>query len=217
MGLRENLYALMYDNDLNQDGFARKLGVSQVTVSNWVNEKKSLRSNNLMRICDIFGVTPNDILSDDGYATRSKLPKNALIPTPSSVLVPVIGTAHMGDFDLNEECDFEVEVPESVMKAHPRAFLVHGFGSCLNKRFPEDALLLIDPEMTPQNNEAVCLEDENHETLIRVFAKGQTTLMLSPDSYSDTYEDIISEPDSPSIVLKGVVVWYQAREDVRRR
>lgn len=36
-----------------------------------------------------------------------------------------------------------------------------------------------------------------------------------PDSHTGEYEDIIVKPDDPPVVIKGVVVWYQAEKDVR--
>ena len=219
MGVRKNLLALMYAHELNQEGLARKIGVSQAAVSRWMAEDMGISNANLKKICELFGVSPNDILSDDGYAVKmgeSGKPNGAVSPIASGAMVPVLGTAHMESFEDIEDTGFEAEVPSNVVKSHPRAFLIHGFGPCMNKRFPEDALLLIDPDMEPRNGDAVLVEDEDHRALVRVFTRGSSTLMLSPDSWSEDIRDIVGSPDDPPVRLVGVVVWYQAREDVRR-
>lgn len=138
------------------------------------------------------------------------------LEAPSSALVPVLATAHMGTFEDEESCDYQAEVPVSVVEAHQGCFLIRGFGPCMNRRFPEDALLLIDPHMTPRNGDAVLVEDEDHRALVRVWTRGSSTLMLSPDSYSDDIPDIVASPDAQAVRLVGVVVWYQATRDVRR-
>lgn len=45
--------------------------------------------------------------------------------------------------------------------------------------------------------------------------RGSSTLMLTADSFSD-YDDIIVTPDDPPVRTVGVVVWYQAGEDIER-
>lgn len=216
MGVRKNLLALMFDHELNQDGLARKVGVSQAAVSRWLAEDMGISNSNLKKLCEIFGISPNDILAEDGYALKmgEKLPHGSLSPVGTGVLVPVLGTAHMEGFEDIEDTDYMVEVPSSVMDRHPGSFLVHGFGPCMNKRFPEDALLLIDPSIEPRNGDAVLVEDEDHRALVRVYARGSSTLLLSPDSWSDEIPDIVGSPEDPPVRLVGTVVWYQAREDV---
>ena len=39
--------------------------------------------------------------------------------------------------------------------------------------------------------------------------------MLSSDSHSGDFEDIIVGADDAPVMLKGVVVWYQAEKAVR--
>ena len=108
------------------------------------------------------------------------------------------------------------EVPSGVMAAHPGAFLIHGHGPCMNRRYPEDAYLLVDPRMEPRTGDAVLVQDDDGRGLVRVYARGTSSLMLSPDSWSEAIEDIVGSPDDPPVRVVGVVVWYQAARDVRR-
>lgn len=121
-------------------------------------------------------------------------------------------TAHMGEEELPEELEGEAEVPAGVAERHPRAYAVHGFGSCMNRRYPEDALLLIDPDRTPRNGEAV-LADVGGMRLVRCYHRGASTLMLSPDS-TEPWEDVVVGPQDEPVRILGVVVWYQALRDV---
>lgn len=189
---------------LTQQELADMLGYTREAVTMWENGRAKPRMDMATRLSQIFGVTLADLMGDGE-------------PIPSSTLVPVLATAHMGHFEEEGECDFMAEVPASVVEAHPSSFLVHGFGPCMNRRFPEDALLLVDPSMEPRSVEAVLVEDEDHRALVRTYMRGSSTVMLSPDSWSEDIPDIIGTPDSPAVRLVGVVVWYQAARDVRHQ
>ena len=134
---------------------------------------------------------------------------------PSSVLVPLLGTTHMGEFSDEDECDRMVEVPASVVEAHPGGFCVHADGECMNNRYPSDSVLFIDPHMQPFDGCAVLAETEQYQSIVRKYSKGSTALMLSPDSHSDAFDDIIVRAGDAPVKLKGVVVWYQAEKDLR--
>lgn len=210
MSFATKFAALRSASGMTQDEVAKKL-VPEMTpqvVSKW--EKGSIpRLPVIKQLAAMFGVTVSDLMDDER-------PIGSILPTSSGTMVPVLGTAHMESFEDIEDTGFEAEVPSHVVKSHPRAFLIHGFGPCMNKRFPEDALLLVDPDMEPRNGDAVLVEDEDHRALVRVFTRGSSTLMLSPDSWSEDINDIVGSPEDPPVRLVGVVVWYQAREDLCR-
>ena len=121
----------------------------------------------------------------------------------------------MGGFEDEGECERTVEVPASVADAHPGCYAVHAEGSCMDNRYPSDSVLLIDANMQPFDGCAVLAETVDYESVVRVYRQGSRTLMLSPDSHTGDYEDIVVKPEDPPVVIKGVVVWYQAERDVR--
>lgn len=199
-------------NGLTQEDIATRLDPPYTTqaISRWENVGAVPHASILRQLADMFGVSVGELL-DEGA-----VPAGAVSPVASGVMVPVLGTAHMEGFEAIEDVDDRVEVPSNVMAAHPGAFAIHGFGPCMNRRFPEDAYLLVDPHMEPRSGDAVLVQDDDARGLVRVWARGTSTLMLSPDSYSEEIEDIVGSPDDPPVRLVGVVVWYQAARDVRR-
>lgn len=207
MGIGENIRRLRRAAGLSQEELAERLDppYTRPAVTAWESGRAKPRMDTLVQIAAVFGVDPSDLMG--GRAD----------PVASSAMVPVLATAHMGHFEEEVACDFMAEVPASVVDAHPGSFLVHGFGPCMNRRFPEDALLLVDPSMEPRSGEAVLVEDEDHRALVRTYMRGSSTVMLSPDSFSEDIPDIIGTPDSPAVRLVGVVVWYQAARDVRHQ
>lgn len=190
---------------LTQLEVARKLDVSPAAVGAWENNRSRPRLDKLENLAELLGTTAYELLNGN----------EPMQVRPSSVLVPLLGTTHMGEFADEDDCDRMVEVPANVVEAHPGGFCVHADGECMNNRYPSDSVLFIDPHMQPFDGCAVLAETEQYQSIVRKYSKGSTSLMLSPDSHSDSFEDIIVRADDAPVKLKGVVVWYQAEKDLR--
>ena len=218
----KNIRALRTSREMTQKQLAEKLGIQEQTIIKWEGGsiEKPRQRGIIDSIKEQFGVSEQDLFGfADGYYAKlhglTDAPAGAIAPVASGVLVPLLGTTHMGDFEDEGECERTVEVPASVADAHPGCYAVHAEGSCMDNRYPPDAVLLIDADMQPFDGCAVLAETVDYESVVRVYRQGSRTLMLSPDSHTGDYEDIIVKPDDPPVVIKGVVVWYQAEKDVR--
>lgn len=190
---------------LTQLEVARKLDVSPAAVGAWENNRSRPRLDKLEKLADLLGTTAYELLNGN----------EPMQARPSSVLVPLLGSTHMGEFADEDECDRMVEVPANVVEAHPGGFCVHADGECMNNRYPSDSVLFVDPHMQPFDGCAVLAETDQYQSIVRKYSKGSTALMLSPDSHSEAFDDIIVRADDAPVRLKGVVVWYQAEKDVR--
>lgn len=215
-----NLTAFLDSRDLTQESFGRMIGKSQGAVSQWLAGNREPASTTLNKICEVFGLERDDFISERAgfYAKLHGLtdaPAGAIAAKPSSALVPLLGTTHMGEFEDEGECDRMVEVPASVAEAHPGGFCVRADGECMNNRYPSDSVLFVDPNMQPFDGCAVLAETQDYQSIVRKYSRGASALMLSPDSHGCEFEDIIVRADDAPIMLKGVVVWYQAEKDVR--
>lgn len=190
---------------LTQLEVARKLDVSPAAVGAWENNRSRPRLDKLEKLAELLGTTAYELLNGN----------EPMQARPSSVLVPLLGSTHMGEFADEDECDRMVEVPANVVEAHPGGFCVHADGECMNNRYPSDSVLFVDPHMQPFDGCAVLAETDQYQSIVRKYSKGSTSLMLSPDSHSSSFEDIIVRSDDAPVKLKGVVVWYQAEKDLR--
>lgn len=217
MGVAENIDALLVKYDITQESLARVAGISQAAVSGWRHGKKPSNSS-LHKICDYFGLEPNDILSDRyGLAAVEHGRHSQRLPVVSAdrVTVPLmtLGRVHAGTATDEEEVSVEVEVPAGVHERHPRAFALLVEGGCMNRVIPDGAHVLVDPDREPANGSIAVVEDESHRAIMRRWYRGASKLMLVPDSFGD-YEDIVlSEEDGPVRVL-GTVVWYQSASEM---
>lgn len=219
MTIAENLIVLMANKDINQETLARVAGVSTSAVSRWMNGGQ-IRSSNLAKICQAFDLTPDDILSsDNGLASKGAFSKiKAHVPThgntPAYVPVKSIGRVHAGEPTTPLETDIKTEIPVTVAKRHPQAFVLAVDGTCMDKLVPEGCHVVVDPSLEPANNSVVVCELPDGDVVMRHWIKGNNHLFLTADSFED-YDDIILNPDDGAVKVIGTVVWFQSAKELR--
>uniref|UniRef100_UPI00359C52C9 helix-turn-helix domain-containing protein n=1 Tax=Collinsella aerofaciens TaxID=74426 RepID=UPI00359C52C9 len=206
MEFGEKLRSLRTKAGLTQLDIAEKLDVSAAAIGAWENGRAKPRLTKLGQLAELLGTSAADLMGED--AAEAAI-------SGTSRMVPLLGFAHMG-----EPCDEgnladEVEVPASIADAHPRGFMVHAQGGCMDNRFPNDALLLVDPDMEPVNGQPVLAETADYGAVVRNYTRGRSTVMLTADSHSGEYDDILAGPGDEPVVCKGRVVWYMGDRDER--
>ncbi len=206
MDLGKKIRAHRDELGLTQAELADKLGLTYSSVSQWESGRATPRTPILRQLAELFDTTVAELMGED--ATETAI-------SGTSRMVPLLGFAHMG-----EPCDEgnladEVEVPVSIADAHPRGFMVHAQGGCMDNRFPHDALLLVDPDMEPVNGQPVLAETADYGAVVRNYTRGRSTVMLTADSHSGEYDDILAGPGDEPVVCKGRVVWYMGERDER--
>lgn len=206
MEFGDKLRSLRIKAGLTQLDIAEKLDVSAAAIGAWENGRAKPRLTKLGQLAELLGTSAADLMGED--AAEAAI-------SGTSRMVPLLGFAHMG-----EPCDEgnladEVEVPASIADAHPRGFMVHAQGGCMDNRFPHDALLLVDPDMEPVNGQPVLAETADYGAVVRNYTRGRSTVMLTADSHSGEYDDILAGPGDEPVVCKGRVVWYMGERDER--
>lgn len=206
MDFAQKLRQMREKAGLTQGDLADKLDISRPAVSSWESGKIRPRLNKLQQLADLFDTTVADLMGED--ATETAI-------SGTSRMVPLLGFAHMGEPCDEGDLADEVEVPASIADAHPRGFMVHAQGGCMDNRFPHDALLLVDPDMEPVNGQPVLAETSDYGAVVRNYTRGRSTVMLTADSHSGEYDDILAGPGDEPVVCKGRVVWYMGERDER--
>ena len=191
---------------LTQAELASRLGLTYSSVSQWESGRAVPRTPVIRQLADLFDTTVSELMGEEADTSAIK---------GTSRMVPLLGYAHMGDFEDEGDLADEVEVPASIAEAHPRGFMVHAQGGCMDNRFPHDALLLVDPDMEPVNGQPVLAETEDHGAVVRLYTRGTSTVMLTADSHSGSYDDIVAGPGDSTVTCKGRVVWYMGERDAR--
>lgn len=206
MEFGDKLRSLRTKAGLTQLDIAEKLDVSAAAIGAWENGRSKPRLTKLGQLAELLGTSAADLMGED--AAEAAI-------SGTSRMVPLLGFAHMGEPCDEGDLADEVEVPASIADAHPRGFMVHAQGGCMDNRFPHDALLLVDPDMEPVNGQPVLAETADYGAVVRNYTRGRSTVMLTADSHSGEYDDILAGPGDEPVVCKGRVVWYMGERDER--
>lgn len=215
MSIAENIRRIRDASGMTQEEFGKIAGVSSMAVSQWENGRAVPRMGAVQKLADHFSISKGEIINEEDDLSRITLPPNAIPVRGTSAMVPVrvVGSTHAGERMDELESDYDVEFPEGVVTRHPGCFALKVEGDCMNRRYPDGCMVLVDPHMEPSNGQAVVAEFEDNRSLLRVYMRGSSTLMLTADSFSD-YEDIIITQDDPPVRTVGVVVWFQSSDEL---
>lgn len=99
MGFGETLRRLREDAGMTQEDVANRLGISGQAVGAWENGRARPRLSKLNELARLLGVDASDLV-DMWEGIRG-----------TSVMVPLVATAHMGAEELPEDLEGEAEVP----------------------------------------------------------------------------------------------------------
>lgn len=222
MGAGANIRALRDKHGLTQFELAEKLNVTKETVSRWETGKMAVRDRHIAKMMELFGIEREDItsttygLAAKEHGTAPALPDGALLPVeaPRRAYAPLLGRVHAGDAQEPEVLDDRVPVPYEVLQNHKRAYFLEVEGDCMSRVYPEGCRVLIDPDRTPQSGSIAVVSIDGADYIMRRLLVGAQTLVLSPESYSDAWEDIVIKADEHTVEMVGTVVWYQPAKEM---
>lgn len=189
---------------LTQQDIAETLDLSSSAVGAWENGRARPRLDKMTQLAEMLHVRVSDLMGE--------MP----IEGAPTGLVPLLGTTHMGKAEDDTYPEAYVRVPQEVIDRHPGCFAVHAEGGCMDKRYPHDCVVVLDPEMEPRVGDAVLARFQDGRSVLRSYMPGSTMLMLSPDSWSGEWDDIVVRADDEPVELGGVAVWYMAERDLER-
>jgi repressor LexA len=128
---------------------------------------------------------------------------------------PLLGRVHAGDAQEPDILDERIPLPAEVYDAHPSSYFLQVEGNCMSRVYPEGCHILIDPEQEPQNGSIAVVSIDGADYVMRRLYRGATTLVLSPDSWDDGFEDIvIKDTDEHTVEFHGTVVWFQSSKEM---
>ena len=209
----DNIRRIRQWKDLRQEEFGKIADVSSMAVSQWENDRAIPRMGAVQRIADHFGISKSEIIDDENTSTY---PPGAIIPTPPrKAYAPLLGRVHAGDAQMPEILKDNVALPYEVWDRHRDGYFLQVEGNCMSKVYPEGCYIFVDRRMEPQNGSIAVVSIDGSDYVMRRLYRGATTMILSPDSWDDEYEDIvITGEDDRMVRFEGVVVWFQASKEM---
>ena len=218
VGFSANIERLMDTRGLTQEDVAKAAKVTPAAVTGW-RRGSVPRAKALKNLCDAFGVSRDDLLSEDhGLANAGEEERDGAPGAKVPLVSKTEGASHVRG---------RISVPEEVVLKHPHAYAMVARDEGMNRQIPTGSHVLIDPDLvSPPNGSIVALKvldylemqklntllGSHDEILLRAWYKGASNLMLSPCCYDRALEDIILGIDdiSTAIDVLGTVVWFQA-------
>ena len=212
MGVSENINRLRKQAGMTQAELAEKLDVARSTITQWETGWSSPRMRMVQKLADVFGVTSADMLSETGLP----VPSSAKFPAePRPAYAPLLGRVHASDACEPDVVDYRVPIPYEVRKSHPEGYFLEVEGNCMSRVYPEDCHIYIDPRQPPQNGSVAVVSIDGADYVMRRLYNTGRTVVLSPDSWDDDYEDIvITGDDDRTVEYVGTVVWFQPSEEM---
>ena len=66
MIISERIFKILKDKNMSQNAFAKKVGLSGSTISDWKTKKTNPSADKIMSICEVLEVTPEQLLTGKG-------------------------------------------------------------------------------------------------------------------------------------------------------
>lgn len=224
MGVRENIIKLRKLYDLTQDELAKIACVTRGAVSQWEGGFSEPRMGAVERMADYFGIYKSNIIEEGGMdrvdpTTRKAspaIPSNSIKAKPCKTAhAPLLGRVHAGEAQTPDILNERVPLPMDVYNNHHGCYFLQVEGNCMSKVYPEGCYILIDPHRQPTNGSIAVVSIDGADYVMRRLYRGANTLVLSPDSWDDSYEDIvIMDGDGHTVEFHGVVVWFQSASEM---
>lgn len=223
MSIATNIKRLREIFDLTQADLAEVAGVTKNAVSQWENGRAEPRMGAIERMAACYGITKSHIIEDGGMdlidpVTRKprNMPDGAMLPSDARpAYAPLLGRVHAGDACEPDVIDDRIPIPYEVREAHPRGYFLEVEGNCMSRVYPEGCHIYIDPAQQPVNGSVAVVSIDGADYVMRRLYNTGRTVVLSPDSWDDCYEDIvITVEDERTVEYVGTVVWFQPSEEM---
>ena len=211
MGISQNIKRLRKQAGMTQVELAEKLDVARSTITQWETGWSSPRMGMVQKLAGVFGGTSAEMLAEP-----TDLPDGAMLPSDARpAYAPLLGRVHAGDACEPDVIDDRIPIPYEVREAHPRGYFLEVEGGCMSRVYPEGCHIYIDPAQQPRNGSVAVVSIDGADYVMRRLYNTGRTVVLSPDSWDDCYEDIvITGEDGRTVEYVGTVVWFQPAEEM---
>lgn len=204
MHIGQRIKDLREQRKVQQKALAVALGVRQATVSEWESGKSEPTPKRRKKIAQFFGITEAELFSpfqrfddkspdlrDDGMVMQK-------VPVVSWVFANRFGEA-LDPFPPGASDTFVYTT-----KKGKNMFSLTVVSDCMTPEFQEGDVLVVSPELHPNNGDFVVVRNENaDEATFKQFKKYGTKIVLHP--LNPKYQDIELDKQSEYKVV-GVVV-----------
>lgn len=210
MSTGASIKRLREQRGLTQEELGKMIDVSRSTITQWERGWTTPRMGNVQLLAGALGVSTADIIADE------LPPSNAIKPTTAKpAYAPLLGRVHAGQAQEPDVLQDAIPVPYEIIKHHPQGYFLQVEGDCMDNVYPEGCYILIDPEQRPSNGSIAVVSIDGADYVMRRLYRGANTLILSPDSHSAVYVDMVfAATTEHTVEFHGTVVWFQSSKEM---
>lgn len=208
-----NIKALREDSGLTQVELGKKLETESMTISRWErSEIVRPHPKTVEQLCEYFGVTSGDLLSENGYYAKTRgMSTIALRPATGSL--PIIGAAHAGDPSPAYEVDGgTLDCPEEYCREGN--FFIRINGDSMDRQLVDGTYALIDVHAQVNSGDIALVKVNGDDATVKRVKFMDGIAVLEPDSSNPSHRRRMidsSDPDSPEVRILGKVVYAVTR------
>ena len=192
----KNIRYLRKNAGYSQEQLARKLGITQGSVSQWENEITEPDTKTLVKLAQIFNVQTDSLLSQVPHRELDSIRviRNA---------VPILGSIPCGKLNTSDQNpDGYADLPDGIHAD----FALRCEGNSMTPTLMDGDIVLIRKQPEVENGQIAAVNIDGETTLKRVYFR-ETGLLLIGDNPS--YQPIVVPADSDrEIIIHGLAVGY---------
>lgn len=195
-----NLKKYMNMVGVNQNDIAKITGVSQQSVSNWINRKQIPRMGIIERLADYFGILKSDLLEDKGDVSNG-------------IKIPILGTVIAGiPVTAVEDIIGYEEISEKMARCGDY-FALEIKGDSMEPKMSKGDIVIVKQQNTVENGQiAIVLVNGDEATVKKVRFRDNGIELIAFNSY--VYEPHFysaKEIDELPVKIIGRVVELRAK------
>lgn len=208
-----NIKALREDSGLTQVELGKKLETESMTISRWErSEIVRPHPKTVEQLCEYFGVTSGDLLSENGYYAKTR-GVSTIAPRPATGSLPIIGAAHAGDPCPAYELDGgTLDCPEEYCREGN--FFIRINGDSMDRQLVDGTYALIDVHAQVNSGDIALVKVNGDDATVKRVKFMDGIAVLEPDSSNPSHRRRMidsSDPESPEVRILGKVVYAVTR------
>lgn len=208
-----NIKALREDSGLTQVELGKKLETESMTISRWErSEIVRPHPKTVEQLCEYFGVTSGDLLSENGYYAKTR-GMSTIAPRPATGSLPIIGAAHAGDPCPAYELDGgTLDCPEEYCREGN--FFIRINGDSMDRQLVDGTYALIDVHAQVNSGDIALVKVNGDDATVKRVKFMDGIAVLEPDSSNPDHRRRMidsSNPESPEVRILGKVVYAVTR------
>lgn len=198
------------ETGIKASDIAKKIGVTRQAVSDWKHGRTFPKDDFLNKLDEILDFKQErfkmDLFKNVEYNKdyfffdfTDEIPKNSL---------PVLGYATAGLLEEQYQQNLGyVEVPQKFAN-NEKYMAVKVSGDSMNRVFEDETITVFDRNAQTFQNKIVLVEVNNQTTIKRFYDYGNV-IVLKPDSYNSSHQDIlIKKEEIETLKIYGRLVYY---------